>query len=341
MARAGYANVVADSFGNRVAGAAVEVRQPGTAMPLAVPLYVAPTGAATLANPLTTDGQGFFSFYLDVAQAVDLYIVASGYGAHTEAGVMVAVGAPVLDGAQLVAGSVTTAQIADGTLTDTDVASANKDGAAATPSLRTLGTGAQQAAAGNHGHAASVSSVGLTMPGEFSVSGSPVTTSGTLAVSKANQSANQVYAGPASGGAGAPGFRALVLGDLPAITQVGYVAGATAGPTTTSTTNVDLPDLSVTLTTAGGDLLVFFWSMVSVNAVGVQSRYYFSLDGAETLIGLPHSPSTDYQFPMMGFIRYTGVSAASHTVKVRWSTVSNTLTARDTSRALLVVEVRK
>ena len=77
MARAGYANVVADSFGNRVAGAAVEVRQPGTAMPLAVPLYAAPTGAATLANPLTTDGQGFFSFYLDVAQAVDLYIVAT------------------------------------------------------------------------------------------------------------------------------------------------------------------------------------------------------------------------------------------------------------------------
>jgi hypothetical protein len=338
MARAGYANVVADSFGN---GASVEVRQPGTATPLAVPLYAAPTGGATLANPLTTDSQGFFSFYLDVAQVVDLYVVASGYGAHTEAGVAVAVGAPVLDGSQLVAGSVTAAQIADGTLTDADVASANKDGAAATPSLRTLGTGAQQAAAGNHGHAASVSSVGLTMPGEFSVSGSPITTSGTLAVSKANQSANQVYAGPASGGAGAPGFRALVLADLPAITQVGYAAGATSGPTTTSTTNVDMPDLSVTLTTAGGDLLVFFWSMVSVNAVGVQSRYYFSLDGVETLIGLPHSPSADYQFPVVGFIRYTGVSAASHTVKVRWSTVSNTLTARDVSRALLVVEVRK
>ena len=55
MARAGYANVVADSFGNRVAGAAVEVRQPGTATPLAGPLYQALTGAATLANPLTTD----------------------------------------------------------------------------------------------------------------------------------------------------------------------------------------------------------------------------------------------------------------------------------------------
>jgi hypothetical protein len=149
MARAGYANVVTDSFGNRVAGAMVEVRQPGTATPLAVPLYLAPTGAATLTGPLTADGQGFFAFYLDVAQMVDLAVVASGYGAHTEAGVAVAVGAPVLDGAQLVVGSVTAAQLADGTITDADVASANLDGTAATPSLRTLGTGAQQACAGN------------------------------------------------------------------------------------------------------------------------------------------------------------------------------------------------
>jgi hypothetical protein len=47
---------------------------------------------------------------------------------------------------------VTAAQIADLTLTDAQVAAANKDGAVGTPSLRTLGTGAQQAAAGNHFH---------------------------------------------------------------------------------------------------------------------------------------------------------------------------------------------
>ena len=67
-----------------------------------------------------------------------------------------------------------------------------------------------------------------------------------------------------------------------------------------------MPGLSVTLTTAGGDLLVFFYAMVSVNATGIQSRYYFSLDGVETLIGLPHSPNTDYQFPIVGLTRYTG-----------------------------------
>ena len=78
MARAGYANVVTDSFGNRLAGAAVSVRQPGTATPLAVPLYAALSGAATLANPLMTNSQGFLQFFLDAPQLVDLYVTASG-----------------------------------------------------------------------------------------------------------------------------------------------------------------------------------------------------------------------------------------------------------------------
>lgn len=61
----------------------------------------------------------------------------------------------------------------------------------------------------------SVTSVGLSMPSEFSVANSPVTSSGTLTVTKANQTANQVYAGPTSGGAAAPAFRALVAADVP------------------------------------------------------------------------------------------------------------------------------
>lgn len=47
-----------------------------------------------------------------------------------------------------------------GTIADTHIATANKDGAAGTASMRTLGTGAQQAAAGNHNHDAAYSSVG-------------------------------------------------------------------------------------------------------------------------------------------------------------------------------------
>jgi hypothetical protein len=42
--------------------------------------------------------------------------------------------------------------IANGVVTDTHVATANKDGTSATASMRTLGAGAAQAAAGNHAH---------------------------------------------------------------------------------------------------------------------------------------------------------------------------------------------
>lgn len=54
--------------------------------------------------------------------------------------------------AKLAPNAVTTDKIADGTIVDGDVNALNKDGLAATPSMRTLGTGAQQAAAGAHTH---------------------------------------------------------------------------------------------------------------------------------------------------------------------------------------------
>lgn len=60
-----------------------------------------------------------------------------------------------------------------------------------------------------------VTSVGVTVPSFLSVSGSPVTSSGTIAISLATQTANTVFAGPTTGSAASPTFRALVLGDLP------------------------------------------------------------------------------------------------------------------------------
>jgi len=72
--------------------------------------------------------------------------------------------------------------------------------------------------------AGTVTSVALTMPGIFSVAGSPVTSSGTLAVTLATQSANVVFAGPSSGGAATPTFRSLALADLPSIPLSSLIA---------------------------------------------------------------------------------------------------------------------
>lgn len=83
-----------------------------------------------------------------------------------------------------------------------------------------------------------VTSIALSVPTEFTVSGSPITTSGTLTINKANQSANLVYAGPTSGTAGAPSFRSLIANDLP--------------PATNSTIGGVVPDGTTTTVTTGG-----------------------------------------------------------------------------------------
>ena len=59
-----------------------------------------------------------------------------------------------------------------------------------------------------------VTSVGLAMPADFTVSGSPVTSVGTLTAAWASQAANLVFSSP-NGSSGTPGFRALVNADLP------------------------------------------------------------------------------------------------------------------------------
>lgn len=65
----------------------------------------------------------------------------------------------------------------------------------------------------------SVTSVALSMPAIFSVSGSPITGAGTFTVTLATQSANTVFSGPTSGGAATPAFRTLVADDIPSLTS--------------------------------------------------------------------------------------------------------------------------
>jgi hypothetical protein len=63
-----------------------------------------------------------------------------------------------------------------------------------------------------------VTSVGLSLPAIFTVSGSPVTTAGTLTAALASQTANYFFAAP-NGSAGAPTFRAIVAADVPTLNQ--------------------------------------------------------------------------------------------------------------------------
>lgn len=184
-----------------------------------------------------------------------------------------------------------------------------------------------------------VTSVAATVPAEFSIAGSPVTTTGTLAITKANQNANLLYAGPTSGGAAAPTFRALVRGDLPVITQRGLAVGSTSGPTNTSGAFVDMTDMSVTLTTLGGDLLVQFNGAMSHSLVGGLVGVALRLDSGSDVArvdGQFYAASVPMPFGT-GYL-FTGVAAGSHTVKARWFTGSGTATAVGTERTLTVLE---
>ena len=99
-----------------------------------------------------------------------------------------------------------------------------------------------------------VTSVGLSLPAIFTVSGSPVTTTGTLTAVLASQTANYFFAAP-DGSAGAPTFRAIVAADVPTLNQnttgtasnvTGIVAVANGGTGTATPALVAGTNVSIT-----------------------------------------------------------------------------------------------
>lgn len=87
-------------------------------------------------------------------------------------------------------------------------------------------TGSSWTSSAGGGGTGTVTSVALSAPASIlSVSGSPVTTSGTLTLSLATQAANTVWSGPTTGAAANPTFRALVAADIPLISLTSGVSG--------------------------------------------------------------------------------------------------------------------
>lgn len=76
----------------------------------------------------------------------------------------------------------------------------------------------------------SVTSVALSLPAIITVTGSPITTTGTLTGTLATQVLNTVWAGPAAAGPSAPTFRSLVTADFP-------LSGVAAGTYVKATVN--------------------------------------------------------------------------------------------------------
>ena len=91
--------------------------------------------------------------------------------------------------------------------------------------------GCVAAGSGGGGGVGTVTSVGISAPTEFTITNSPVTTSGNLTLTKATQTAKSVYAGPLTGSPAQPTFRLLVDGDIPNITSSNKVGWSSVNKT--------------------------------------------------------------------------------------------------------------
>ncbi|MCC7372535.1 MAG: hypothetical protein IT306_29245 [Chloroflexi bacterium] len=121
--------------------------------------------------------------------------------------------------------------------------------------------------------------------------------------------------------------------------QFGFASGTTNSPTTTSISYSDLAEMSVTMTTTGGDLLCWFASAFAHSDATKAIQIAFSLDGAAEVGAFSLNEAVaNKTFLGVGLWRFTGVSAGSHTVKIRWLTDGATATANGTQRQILVLE---
>lgn len=81
-----------------------------------------------------------------------------------------------------------------------------------------------------------VMSVAATVPSALlNLEGGPITSTGTLAFTLVNQSANTFFAGGISGGGGQPSFRSMVYADMPRLLQNQIYMGSAANLTDTRT----------------------------------------------------------------------------------------------------------
>mgnify|MGYP003344958200 CR=1 FL=1 len=156
------------------------------------------TGDQTITLTGDATGSGTGSFAVTLASTA---VTPGSYGAADSVGSFTVDAKGRLTAASNVSISIASSAISDSTATGRSVLTATDAAAARTAIGAGTGTG-------------SVTSVGLSLPALFSVSGSPVTGSGTLTGALATQAANRLWAGPTTGADAAPTFRSLVAADF-------------------------------------------------------------------------------------------------------------------------------
>jgi hypothetical protein len=117
------------------------------------------------------------------------------------------------------------------------------------------------------------------------------------------------------------------------------VVGTTADPTTSSGSFVVIPEMTMSLATNGGDVLVHFSSSFKIQAADAFD-FTIYVDGAE-VGGKKHIESATLIAAVVGAtqILVTGLSIASHTIEARWRQTAGNARAVGAMRSLTAIEV--
>lgn len=134
--------------------------------------------------------------------------------------------------------------------------------------------------------AGTVTSVALQLTSEFNITGSPVTSAGTLMASFAFQSANFIFGGPGTGTPTTPAFRQLVNADIPQ---------SLSGKTLTSSTFQN-PTIKSQLLTFGSSIK---WNMNS-GAIGLLGMDSTAAGTMDTPANLPNAGSAILRVMQLG-----------------------------------------
>lgn len=128
----------------------------------------------------------------------------------------------------------------------------------------------------------------------------------------------------------------------------GTVTGSTANPTSSNASFVVIPEMTVSLTTAGGSVLVLFDCTFNIQTVDSFS-YAIFLDGVVVAGATRQVTSSfslslglltlDDQQPASVHALLLAPAAGAHTIDVRWARLAGTARAFGTQRKLSAIEL--
>ena len=184
----------------------------------------------------------------------------------------------------------------------------------------------------------SVSSVGLSLPSIFSVTGSPITTTGILYGTFVTQTINTVFAGPSSGIASTPEFRLLTASDIPVLNYASKPTGTSAqllaNDGSSGFSNVTIGSgLSFSTGTLAATAVSMVYPGAGIpNSTGSAWGTSYTTTGTGTVVALATSPT--FVTPTLGVASATTINKVTLTAPATGSTLTiangKTLTASNT-----------